>query len=36
MIAENKNGYKLLEYIQINEEDVNKYENIKVLESFLK
>lgn len=28
MIAENKSGYKLLEYIQINEEDVNKYENI--------
>lgn len=28
MIAENKNGYKLLEYIPINEEDVNKYENI--------
>ena len=28
MIVENKNGYKLLEYIPINEEDIDKYENI--------
>ena len=28
MIAENKSGYKLIEYIPINEEDVDKYENI--------
>ena len=28
MIVENKSGYKLLEYIPINEEDINKYENV--------
>ena len=28
MLAENKGGYKLLEYLKINEEDINKYENI--------
>ena len=28
MQVENKGGYKLLEYLNINEEDINKYENI--------
>lgn len=28
MLAENKNGYKLLEYLQINEDGFNKYKNI--------
>ena len=40
MIVENKNGYKLLEYIPINEEDIDKYENITsagvVFEVFIK
>ena len=28
MQVENKGGYKLLEYLNINEEDIDKYENI--------
>ena len=28
MIIKNKSGYRFLEYIPINEEDIDKYENI--------